>query len=53
MEPQIDDGKLMGYHDPFMWSEDISGMQKLAERLLKATTQPALDESDFVEEDKA
>jgi hypothetical protein len=21
-----DDGTLIGYHDPFMWSEDISGM---------------------------
>ena len=48
-----EDGKLTGYHDPFMWSETIEGMQGLAERLLKATTQPALDESDFPKEDEA
>ena len=45
-----EDGKLIGYHDPFMWSETVEGMQGLAERLLKATTQPVLDESDFPEE---
>ena len=45
-----DDGTLIGYHDPFMWSEDIAGMQELADRLLKATAQPVLDESDFPEE---
>lgn len=45
-----DDGSLMGYHDPFMWSEDVDGMQELADRLLKATALPVLDESDFVEE---
>ena len=45
-----DDGKLMGYHDPFMWSEDIVGMQELADRLLKATALPVLDQSDFAEE---
>ena len=48
-----DDGKLRGYHDPFMWSETVEGMQELAERLLKATTQPALDEFDWTEEDEA
>lgn len=45
-----DDGSLMGYHDPFMWSEDVDGMQELADRLLKATALPVLDESDFAEE---
>ena len=45
-----DDGTLMGYHDPFMWSEDVNGMQELADRLLKASAQPVLDESDFKEE---
>lgn len=45
-----DDGTLIGYHEPFMWSEDIAGMQELADRLLKATAQPVLDESDFAEE---
>ena len=45
-----DDGTLMGYHDPFMWSEDANGMQELADRLLKASAQPVLDESDFPEE---
>ena len=45
-----DDGKLMGYHDPFMWSEDIEGMQELAEQLLRATTLRVLNESDFPEE---
>jgi hypothetical protein len=44
-----DDGTLMGYHDPFMWSEDIAGMQELADHLLKATAQPVLEESDFEE----
>lgn len=46
-----DDGTLIGYHEPFMWSEDIAGMQELADRLLKATAQPVLDESDFKEEE--
>lgn len=45
-----DDGSLMGYHDPFMWSEDVDGMQELADRLLKATALPVLDQSDFAEE---
>lgn len=45
-----DDGTLMGYHDPFMWSEEVNGMQELADRLLKASAQPVLDESDFPEE---
>ena len=45
-----DDGSLMGYHDPFMWSEDVDGMQELADHLLKASAQPVLDESDFKEE---
>ena len=48
-----EDGKLIGYHDPFMWSETVEGIQELAQRLLKATTQPVLDESDFPEEDKS
>lgn len=45
-----DDGTLMGYSDPFMLSETVEGMQGLAERLLKATTLPVLDESDFPKE---
>ena len=47
-----EDGKLIDYHDPFMWSETVEGMQGLAQRLLKATTQPVLDESDFPGEDR-
>ena len=50
-----DKGEKTGYSDVFMWSEDIEGMQELAERLLKATTQPVLEESDFPvsDEDKS
>ena len=46
-----DDGTLMGYSEPFMLSETVEGMQELAERLLKATTLPVLDESDFPKEE--
>lgn len=42
-----DDGGLMGYADPFMWSEDVAGMQELVDRLTEATTKPAIDESEF------
>ena len=49
-EVSYEDGKLIGYHDPFMWSEDVDGMQELADHLLKASAQPVLDESDFKEE---
>ncbi len=48
-----DDGTLMAYGDPFLWSEDLEGMQELAERLLKATTQPVLDENEFHENHNA
>jgi len=47
-----DEGNKTGYSNPFMWSEDIEGMQELAERLLKATTQPVLEESDFPNNDE-
>ena len=42
-----DDGTLIGYHDPFMWSETPEGIQELADRLLMATAKPVLDESEF------
>lgn len=42
-----DEGEKTGYSNVFMWSEDVAGTQELAERLLKATTQPVLDEWDF------
>ena len=45
-----DDGTLIGYHDPFMWSETPEGIQELADHLLKATAQPVLTASDFPEE---
>lgn len=45
-----EDGTLVGYTDPFMWSEDAEGMQGLVDRLLKAAAQPVLDEKDFDEE---
>jgi len=48
-----EDGSLLGYADPFLWSEDLEGMQELAERLLKATTQPVLYESEFHENHNA
>ncbi len=41
------DGTLIGYHDPFMWSETPEGIQELADRLLMATAKPVLDESEF------
>lgn len=40
---------LMGYADAFLWSEDTEGMQELADRLLKASALPVLDETDFPE----
>ena len=46
-----DNGNKTGYANAFMWSEDIEGMQELAERLLKATKQPVLDETDFPDDD--
>jgi hypothetical protein len=41
------DGTPTGYADPYMWSEGIDGLQELVDQLLRAVTQPALDESDF------
>lgn len=48
-----DEGNKTGYSNPFMWSEDIEGMQELAEHLLKATAQPVLEELDFPDNDEA
>ena len=42
-----DKGEKTGYSNVFLWSEDVAGMQELAERLLIATTKKPLDESDF------
>lgn len=42
-----DEGEKTGYSNVFMFSEDVAGMQELADRLLKATAEPVLDESDF------
>lgn len=42
-------GQLMGYADVFLCSEDAGGMQELADRLLKASALPVLDETDFPE----
>ena len=42
-----DQGKVTGYSNAFLWSEDAFGMQELAERLLIATTKKPIDESDF------
>lgn len=38
---------LMGYADAFTWSEDVAGLQELADQLLKATALPVLDATDF------
>lgn len=49
-----DDGEKTGYSDVFLWSEDIFGMQELAEHLQIATTKKPIDESEFpsFDEDK-
>jgi hypothetical protein len=38
----------VGYSECSMLSDTVEGLQELADRLLKATTQPVLDEKDFV-----
>jgi hypothetical protein len=45
-----DDGSLMGYSDVFMWSEDVEGMQWIADKLNEAAAKPPLDESEFPKE---
>lgn len=42
-----DDGSLMGYADPFTFSETVEGLQELANNLLEATAKPFIDESEF------
>lgn len=42
-----DDGSLMGYADPFTFSETLEGLQQLADQLLVAAAQPVIDESEF------
>ena len=39
--------KPFSYTSVCMVSETVEGMQQIANRLLKATTQPVLDEKDF------
>ena len=39
--------KPISYTTVCMVSETVEGMQQIANRLLKATTQPVLDEKDF------
>lgn len=44
-----DDGTPMAYGDPFLWSEDIDGMQELAERLMVASARSPIAEEAFGE----
>lgn len=44
-----EDGEKTGYSDVFLWSEDIHGMQELADRLLLAVTKKPIDESEFTD----
>ena len=44
-----DDGTPMAYGDPFLWSEDIDGMQELAERLMVASARSPIAEEAFDE----
>ena len=46
-----EDGSLMAHGDPFMHGDTIEELRQTAERLLKATSQPVLDETDFPKED--
>jgi hypothetical protein len=45
-----EDGGLMVYTEPFIHGETLDEMRQTAERLLKATSQPVLDENDFPKE---
>jgi len=38
-----DDGNPLGYHEPFMSSDTIEGLQELLDRLSAALDEPALD----------
>ena len=38
-----DDGNPLGYHEPFMCSETIEGLQELLTRLSDALEEPVLD----------
>ena len=42
-----EDGSLMGYADPFLWSETLDGLQELTDRLTEATTKPVIDREEF------
>lgn len=42
-----DNGNKKGYSNAFLWSEDVFGLQELAERLLIATAKKPIDESEF------
>ena len=44
-----EDGSLMLFTDPFLHGESIEDMRQTAERLLKATSLPIIDEQDFPE----
>ena len=44
-----DDGEKTGYSDVFLWSEDIFGMQELAERLMVASARSPIAEEAFGE----
>jgi len=38
-----DDGNPLGYHEPFMSSDTIEGLQELLDRLSAALDEPVLD----------
>ena len=44
-----EDGSLMGYSDPYLYSETLEGMQELAARLSDAAANPVIDEEEFGE----
>lgn len=47
-----DDGTPMAYGDPFLWSEDIAGVQELADRLVVAAAIAPIAEEAFGERDE-
>lgn len=44
-----EDGSLMGYSDPYLYSETVEGMQELAARLSDAAANRVIDEEEFGE----
>jgi hypothetical protein len=47
------ENKPVGYGECFMVSDTIEGLQELADRLLRATTLPPIDEEDLLAEEQA